>query len=229
MLEIILKRMGSTQNLETPSYYNLPFSIEIYRHPECDQFLLNMYYSNNKSKWGNDSGQIAFRSKFPSGSMSVNINKAIAVSKVKEIFGIDIGFSDYVEAYCYIKNPIDKFRNDIYMACAKYEEESDRIIMVPEDYCLIAWEDGRMNRNIAIHKKLKPKFLVDSDVPVHIRALAKKAHTEFLKDHNQENSDFHNKGWLAWLLSEYIKETGKEPVRLKEIAVREAPKDISPI
>jgi hypothetical protein len=135
----------------------------------------------------------------------------LSAAAILRLTGVEVEFSKNVEAYCY--NTENEMRiwphiaSDVYVAAAAvYERPTDTIRHVPSNVCLIRWVDG------------KPDFDLDAAAKPY-RAECEEAHGEFLKSHNQRNADHENKSWLAWLLSEYIKELhpGEKPATLRTI------------
>jgi hypothetical protein len=131
---------------------------------------------------------------------------------IKRLTGRDVQFSTDVEVYCFNDDWTMKHfphtANDIYVASAVYEQPTDTIRHVPSNVCLITFQGDRA------------PFDTDAAAAPY-RAECEKAFHEFLLDHNQRKSDRENKGWLAWLLSEYIKDAhpDEKPVKLRTICV----------
>jgi hypothetical protein len=178
MQKIYLRRQGSSGNFNTNNNLSLPFHINI--------------QDNRLTISGND------LTLFKIGPLSFEECKAMAVAKVKEHFDIDIEISSQIEAYI----PHNGCNNDIYLATCIFETYSNTIRSIPENYCLICWENDDINR---------PVFNMDGAVTEDIRNLCREAHAEFLKPHNQRKTDQENKTWLCWYISEGLKEMGKAP------------------
>jgi hypothetical protein len=53
------------------------------------------------------------------------------------------------------------------------------------------------------------------------REIVRRGLQEFYKEHNQQNSETENKGWLAWLIGEWIKKEvpDQKPIKLPSIIV----------
>lgn len=158
-------------------------------------------------------GQIAFSNDASTLYSDLSTARTVIAREIKRIFNLAIEIEDYIEAYMYYDNWTIKDRpylkNDVYFNVqARYEEGSNTVRKVPENYCLIAWEGsvwdfqtGKMTTG----DLNSPKFDVDA-ATLPWRSICEQAHNEFVKSHNQRNSDKENKEWLAWLISEYIKD-----------------------
>ncbi len=138
-------------------------------------------------------GQIAACGK----AVPLDMAKTLVRHAIKEKFGIDAAFSPATEAYCYADAKSlaiwPHIASDIYIAAASYEPNTDTIRHEPSNMCLIAFGGG------------STRFDIDAGAAKY-RAVCEECHAEYLKEHNQRNSDIDNKGWLAWLISETIKE-----------------------
>jgi hypothetical protein len=113
---------------------------------------------------------------------------------------------------------------DIYRAVAQYEPYSETIRHIPTNVCLIHFRPTATKEAITKDASSYPvsrgvggwasyaqviavkyaNLAVDS-ANLPYRAIAQKGLEEFFKIHNQTHSDEQNRGWLAWLISEYIK------------------------
>jgi hypothetical protein len=91
--------------------------------------------------------------------------------------------------------------SDVYLCAASYEPETNTIRHDQSNLCLIAL--GPI-----------PDFDVDQGAAMY-RPVCEKAHEEFLKEINQRRGERGAKAWLAWLVSEYIKDEfpGERPVK----------------
>ena len=112
-------------------------------------------------------------------------------------------------AYCYAtdneKRIWPHIANDVYETCAVYEPETNTIRGAIKNYCLIRWVDGQ------------PDFEMDGAAGPY-RDICREAYAEYIKPHNQRNSDRENKCWLAWLIGEYIKtRLGEKPEYFKDM------------
>ena len=135
-----------------------------------------------------------------------------SVAAIHRLTGQEVQFSPDVEVYSFNDNwtlkHYPRTASDIYIATAVYEEYSDTVRHRPSNMCLIAFNGDHA------------PFDVDAGA-ARYRTQCEKAYHEFLLEHNQRKSPRENKGWLAWLLSEYIKDgyPDEKPIKLASIIV----------
>ena len=127
--------------------------------------------------------------------------RSLIIASIADKLQREVEILPQIEAYMYYsdryKELWPRIATDVYMNVqATYETYSNTIRKQPENYCIIAWEDGDIT---------KPIFDVDA-AQKPWRDIAQRAHAEFIKSHNQKNSDRENKEWLAWLISQWIKD-----------------------
>jgi hypothetical protein len=134
-------------------------------------------------------------------------------------FGEPVEVGRFIEAYCYYSDAEKRIwphiTSDVFVDVqAVYCAYSDTIRKMPENWCLIAWNDAEYNTpNFGGCSKPGTSANVNFDVDpatAQWRELCVKAHGEFAKSHNQRHSDRENKEWLAWLLSESIKDAKEQ-------------------
>ena len=209
---IYLNRQGVSKNFNTSQTKDIDFYIDISEWQGTRKYIAEVSYSGDKKRWPGQDGQTAFtipdretwrlhqeKYKEPLTFTLETIIKKIEVS-ILEHFKQKIKISKHIMAYMYKDNNIgyyDYTLNDFYFSQAVYCTQTDTI-RATDNTCLIAWSDGDIH---------KPDFKVDAlnyENP-RLMKLLKKAHTEFLKECNQRGTDINNKGWLAWLVSEYMK------------------------
>lgn len=135
---------------------------------------------------------------------SLNHCRRELAALLTRLTGETVTVDERVEMYCHPGVP-----GDIEFQRARYEEGSDTIRSVPENYCLIAFEASSF-------KPSQPLFDVDaatsreSDVQngitlyCHWQTICRKAYDAYLQPVNQPGTP-HGKAWLAWLISEYRK------------------------
>jgi len=208
---VILRRQGCSNTLNShatdnngfPLFYiefqEMPGEIGEYRfdisYPETD-----FYREHGKN------GQFAHvdheRAFFPEA-------KKAAMKKLKELFGLDITFAHYIQAYGYSsdhdKEIWPNIKNDVYLSHLYYDVENDRIAEVVTDKTVFAFTGPTQGTAIR-----------HADI-------MNKAYSEFLKPHNQRGKEIDNKGWLTWLAAEYIKKENVidwEPTILNDIVKR---------
>jgi len=116
-----------------------------------------------------------------------------------------VEFSPFIEAYMAYSEHDHRVhpcvRDDRYVLACSYEPGTDTIRHEPTNVCLIAF-DGPMEAVSKLDPAAEP-----------YRCQIEKAYREFTKEHNQRMGEKAAKNWLAWLLSEYIKELpGQSPI-----------------
>lgn len=117
-----------------------------------------------------------------------------------KLMGEPVTIAERIELYC----PGCRLNGDVEFPRARYEEGTDTIRSVPENYCLIAWQDGQ------------PIFDVDGATEAGFeekngisllcrwRTICAKAHEAYTQPVNKPGTT-EGKKWLAWLISEYRK------------------------
>ena len=107
-------------------------------------------------------------------------------------------FASELEAYCYASahelTIWPHIATDVYVLACSFEPGSNTIRHEPSNVCLIAFDGPTAAR-----------FDIDGAAKPYLAEVAK-AYTEFLRSHNQRMGEYDAKCWLAWLLSEYIKD-----------------------
>lgn len=139
---------------------------------------------------------------------SVKTAKKALADKLTELMGQPVTVDERTEAY-FIRRDTDKtsypyVMADVEFQRARYEERTNTIRSVPENYCLISWPNGDINA---------PVFNVDAATDegedVHPscrwRSVCAKAHDCFLQTVNQSYGPVDSKRWLAWLITEWRK------------------------
>lgn len=169
-------------------------------HLEMHETSATLCYPNCEECQGRKRGQIA-------KTWQENSRETLK-AKIEKHVGMK--FSPNVEAYMYYG--ADTLRiwphvaSDVYLACATYEPGMDTIRHEPTNICLVAFGSEHLFDMDAANKPW--------------RAICQKAHEEYLKPHNQRGGERDAKGWMAWLISEWIREAGGKPV-LKKSIIRE--------
>jgi hypothetical protein len=159
------------------------------------------------------SGQIAASNgKAYRACRSLGEGKAIAVGFIRKHvvnYG-DVEFDPQIEAYMYHKDseyaiwPHTEF--DIFNAVCQYDVPSETVVHIGTGVPLI-----RFGPNNSAQQLLGTKYC----------ELLEKACAEFSKTHVQKDSELDTRGWLAWLLSEYIRSANPdEPTVRVERMVR---------
>jgi hypothetical protein len=209
--KIYLRRQGISTELNTNNYQTRPadkrppFSIRI--APTRNGHSLEI---TGKYFIGDKGGYIDFGTdKGNDNTMTIADCKRLAELAVKKLLNMDITISEKDEAYGPGPNVYPYQNTDIHLATAVYEPYTDTIRMLPENYCLIAWNADKT-----------PNFDVDNAVKEGTKLITRFAHEEYLKEHNQRSSDEANKIWLAWFVSEMLKDTGKTPTVVKSFVQR---------
>ena len=135
-----------------------------------------------------------------------------AVAAIKRLTGQDVEFSTDIEVYCFnddwTMSHYPHTASDIYVATAVYNCTNDAIYHVPSGDCLVYF--------------IKDRVMTAMDEPVAKYApQVAQALDEYRKDFSRRKSDRENKGWLTWLLSEYIKDnhSGETPAKLRSICI----------
>lgn len=157
---------------------------------------------------GTRRGQVAWQS--PDRQLTLAAAEQQALVYLRSVFRESVKFSDDIEVYCYHSEAElklwPKVADDIYICCATYEPATETIRHEPSNVCLIAWNDDL------------PVFDVDMANSKY-REICKEAHDQYEAAHNQRRGRYDARGWLAWLISETIKDCckGEHPVKRKSV------------
>lgn len=181
--------------------------------PELDtENLTNESYSaweRDSRNWAAQirSGQIAWTSYGKAKPIHISAAMNLALPEIQRLTGQRWTFSERVEAYCcyseadYMGYP--RLRDDVFLACASYEPQTNTIRHEPSNICLVAFDGPE---GTAAH------FHVDAAAKPYRKQVAL-AYKEYRKSHVQRDPQAYARTWFAWLLSEYIKELpGEKPV-----------------
>lgn len=178
--------------------------------PEEDQLTNASWdaYVKEKHAWqmAIRSGQVAWSSWGKSKPICAGAAQQLVLPVIAEMTGVSgWSFAPEVEAYMlYSAGDLTGYpylADDVYLACAVYDRESDTVRHLPSDTVLIS-----IGEHVTIENK---RYLKEC-----ARAIA-----EYGKAHIQREPEERRKAWLAWLVSEYIKDNcaGETPVMLKEM------------
>lgn len=159
-------------------------------------------------------GQVAWSNgkDVPHNKPTLACVKNQVLNGIKKITGLTCEFSPDVEAYMYYSESDLRIwpylASDVYLATAVYEPLTRAIRHAVTDAVLFTFKaDGVTAGTFA-------------DTPY--LDICHRAYLEFLKPHNQRQSERDARGWMAWLIGEWIKdELDETPVRLSSV-IREA-------
>jgi hypothetical protein len=217
---IYLQRQGCSDTLNTNNLINhrLPYFIEIQKfgwykdskgkiiHGENPYYSWNICYSSYHEINNTDKrGQIAAMAKEP---VTLDVAKYQVQQTLLERFNVDIKISDLVEAYMFNQGKwyTDVTKNDIFFAAAAYSKQTDTIRTM-DNCCLVSFTpDG-------------PVFNFDAFNARYIQ-VCEKCYRDYVNQGEVNGKDEETrKGWLAWLISETIKEQFTDAVirPIKEI------------
>jgi hypothetical protein len=211
---VILRRRGSSQTLE--GHAN-GFFVELVSWQASGKYLASVSYPVSREECDRQNipqshrGQI-YKSHTVPEICELDEAKRWAAATVREAIGEEVVFADYVEAYCFANE--DTLRiwphvgTDVYRTCAVYEEPTKTVRHARTNVCLIAFP---------AEGEEPTQFDVDAAARPYAEQV-QRAYREYRKDHNQRRSERENRGWLAWLLGEYIKKLpGEVPVNRQSI------------
>lgn len=165
-------------------------------------------YPNCHVCWGTKWGQTAWSKQHQNEKRGHTEARKV----IKQLTGVTVELSKDVEHYMYDNAANLRIwpylADDVYVAACVYEAGSNTIRHVPTNICLIAFGETLDDAVFDMDAANEP-----------YRELAKKAYKEFCKEHNQRDSERDNRGWLAWILSEYIKGEceGQKPQKMSDI------------
>ena len=171
-----------------------------------EEWAITISYPSDDWSLGELRGQTAKRERIQKSG--VGDAKRATERLIREHFGLDVQIADEIEAYCFASEHSltlwPHIADDLYFTCAVYEQYSDTIRHPRTNVCLIAFDSEH-------------RFDIDAANKPY-REICKRGYAEYQKEHNQRKADHENKGWLAWLIGEWIKdELHEEPVKLQSM------------
>lgn len=203
-IPLVLRRRGSTSTLESAAHKLLTtgvgsdapgFHLELREYRRGESWTIHLKIGDHT--FDHPERHITNWQK----ALPRNLDEAMVMAEVMLMAGThkEYAISRTPEAYYYNDEPPYQ-----QLARCMYEEATDTIRTLPENYCLICWEDGDIR---------KPIFHLDAataDKPgipeeCQWRTVAKAAHDCFLAEHIRRDDPINSKRWLAWIASEYRK------------------------
>lgn len=183
-------------------------SLDFLRLSAKEQHNLKLEYMN-KSRHG----QVAWSNgkDVPAKNPTLACAKNQVLSGIERVTGLTCEFSPSIEAYMYYNESTLRawpyLATDVFVTTACYDPAAGVIRHAATGAPLFAFE--------------KPYSTAGAPAISAHRELCAKAYQEFLKPHNQRQSERDARGWMAWLIGEWIKDFSSEtPVTLPSI-VRE--------
>ncbi len=178
---------------------------------------ITIMYHHGKGCWGLNRYGI----EVPKGPRTYDVwtmlPKATGLEEAKIAAGnvLGVAFEDEVEAYCYAGEATlrayPRIKNDVFLACATYEPGTDTIRHEPSNVCLIVFSEGNHPWG---HAELYP----DDRANLKYSDAVIKACDSYNSNVKAHGLGVERKEWLAWLVSEYIKEMpGQKPKKVRHI------------
>ena len=215
-LKVRLQRQGVSSTLRAtfnPCPHDQIWHIQIMEHFGAGGVLVELSRPNCFTCHPGllESGQIAASNrKTFRNCRTIEAGKAVALQLIAGQ-GMAVRFADRVEAYCYSSESdlvaYPRVATDVYLAACYYDETAD-VVQTAHGLQLVAFSPnypdgtpGMQDKAVAAGPYAKP---------------VQQAHKEYLKKHNKPGS-LDGKAWLAWLISEYIKDDNPEaPIAIRD-------------
>lgn len=189
-----------------PLYIGPPIgSLDYLRLPGEVQQKLKLEYINSSRH-----GQIAWSNgkDVPAKNPTLECVKNQVLSGIKRVTGLTCEFSPDIESYMYYSEHDLRIwpylSSDVYLTTAIYDAENRAVRHAATNAALFTFKaDGCT-------------AVTFEDTPY--LDICNRAYLEFLKPHNQRQSERDARGWLTWLIGEWIKdEMSETPVRLSSV------------
>jgi len=199
--EVQLQRQGISHTLRGHMANGDYIIITFYHGSDNPYYFLEIEHTNKK---GITTGR------------HVELKNATTVEEAISIAALELNcqFNPEIEAYCYS----DKISlrtwpyiaNDVYITCATYETITDTIRHEPSNICLINFSDNdKMTGKQYKHDPANRKYTEQ----------IKRALEPFNSNVAAHGIGTERKEWLAWLVSQYIRDiAGERPIRTKSIS-----------
>jgi hypothetical protein len=192
---VMMQRHGVAQWLELR---RADFYLSIQGHNGSSGYMIELITTEPNPRWPSVTMSRTLYSQHHKG-FSEQMAKAKACEVIKAKLGLDLCIVAENERYmAYSPGTVQAYPHlaeDISTDIAHYEPGTRTVRMVPQNYCLIALDRPENDR----------RFDMDG-ATVPYRDACRRAYAEYEKDHNHREPEPYPGQWLAWLVSEYIKE-----------------------